>query len=189
MTTGAAVVGSAGATGTALADYAQSEHSLSATIGCASQGSQDEIVYANWDWDSSGSGEEPVDVVGIYWDDDKWELVTANYSTADNVYFVETKFNDGSKGVEFRHEDWNADSSSDYSAASKLRPKGDYDEDVRNVFVKYTHTYKDVNIEDVSVGQDGGDPEWTVTVSSNDKKWEKGAETDHAASSCGGGGL
>jgi len=62
-------------------------------------------------------------------------------------------------------------------AACSLSPKGDYDQAVRNVFVKYSHRTEG----DDEVSTSGGSPPRYSST------WETADETDQTEVSCDGG--
>jgi hypothetical protein len=182
---GASVAGVVGMTGTAAAKIDKDQQDASLTIGCASSGSDDEIVYMNWRWTGGGYAEDPIDVAGISWDKRKWDLVEPNYSTSDDVKYYSRHHDGDMKGVSFEHTDTDREIDKNYWGAVKLSPTGDWTEDERNVFGSYHHTWDYVDITGIGVEAIG----ITVEVDRGEDKWRKGKTTDQAESTCGGGGL
>ena len=174
---GAGIAGSVAAVDTARAAYAPSDQNLSFT--CRPSSSEDVvIVTASWTWEDGKSGEPPEDVIVIYRDDFEWEYAE-EYRTTDGVRFEGSHYEDGTRGLEFRHDDVSASRGTEYAASVWLRP-------LRNdstVYLEYTHTY-DTNIREVNVGRDDDDrPTSTVQTSDPRGKWEKNRQLD--ASECG----
>jgi hypothetical protein len=167
---GAGIAGSVAAVDTARAAYAPSDQNLSFT--CRRSSSDDFVVTASWTWEDGRSGEPPEDVIVIYWDDFEWEYAE-EYRTTDGVWFEGPHHEDGTRGLEFRHDDVSASRGTEYAASVWLRPS----RKDSTVYLEYTHTY-DTNIREVTVGRDDDRPTSTVRTSDPRGKWEKNRQLD-----------
>lgn len=186
-TAGASVVGLSGFAGNAAAEMDRDNHDMYFYAWCESSSSDDEYVEISWYWenDAWNNGEGPPDVAGIYWDKRKWDLVTADKSTSARVTFNEVHSSDDMKGVSYYHDDYAAvawdDDNTEYHAQCELSPTGDWTEDERNIFCDFYHTWNDTSIEGIGLQAYG----FHVNLSNDDKKWEKGQETDQSEATCG----
>ena len=143
---GAGIAGSVAAVDTARAAYAPANQNLSFT--CRRSG-KDVVVTASWTWEDGYSGESPEDVAVIYWNIAEWEYEGV-YRTTDGVQFQRRHHEEGVQGVEFRHDDASASGGTEYAASVRLEPATEDS----TVYLKYTHTYGDTEIREVSVGRD-----------------------------------
>jgi len=157
--------------------YDSSDFEMAFTMECADAESGAYAARAAWEWTANDGGSAPGDRVVISWDSRKWTLLDADVETTESVTF----YGRGARGaygtVVFEHDDESADGGAMHVAACSLSPKGDYDQDVRNVFVKYYHrTEGDSEISTPG----GGPPKYSST-------WETADEADQNEVSCDGG--
>lgn len=140
------------------------------------------VAELRWDWGGNPNtthNPKPDDIAGIYWENDKWILEEPNYNTSDQVNFKATVKGDGYKGVTFEHEDWYCCNDQLFYCACTLTPDGDFTENERNIYGELTHTYTDTDIESVGLDATGV----VVTLTRNEKQWDKGAVTDQSEAS------
>ena len=157
--------------------YDSSDLEMEFDMRCVDGDSEDYVARVCWEWTAGEGGSSPGDRVVIYWDDSKWALLDADVETSESVTFYGKGSPGESEAVVFEHDDESADVSVIHVAACSLSPKGDYDRNVRNVFVEYYHRTE--GDDEVSTPEDGP-PEYSST-------WETAGETDQTEVSCDGG--
>ena len=157
--------------------YDSSDFEMESSMECVDGDSGEYAARVSWEWTADEGGSSPGDRVVIYWDDSKWTLLNADVETSESVTFYGKSSPGESEAVVFDHDDGSADGDATHVAACSLSPKGDYDRDVRNVFVRYYHRTE--GDDEVSTPEDGL-PEYSST-------WETAGETDQAEVSCDGG--
>ena len=156
--------------------YDSSDFEMEFRMECADGDSEDYVARVSWEWTADEGGSSPGDRVVIYWDERKWDVALPEFETSESV-MLEGRSPGGLDAVVFEHDDESADVSVMHVAACSLSPKGDYDQDVRNVFVKYYHRTED----DDEVSTSGGSPPRYSST------WETADETDQTQVSCDGG--
>ena len=157
--------------------YDSSDFEMEFSMECADVDPEEYVARVSWEWTADEGGSSPGDRVVIYWDERKWDVVDPEFETSESVTFEGRGSPDGSDTtVVFDHDDESADSDATHVAACSLSPKGDYDRDVRNVFVKYSHRTE--GDDEVSTPENGT-PKYSST-------WETADETDQAEVSCDG---
>jgi len=174
---GTAAVGLTAATGTASAKVPKYYHNLDFDISCASNDTDNEVLTIKWSWDEEfykyPGAEDPVDIAGFWWDDRKWNLVTANYYTSVSVEFNKAHSKDNYRGMTFKFYDKSAkhhgNSDETYYAKIEISPRDGWTENERNVYCDYYHTWNDTYIDALGVSTDG----IYVDLGNDDKKWHK----------------
>ena len=131
-------------------------------------------VQVSWSWYTDGDSHDDStinDGVGIYWDDDKWELITADYTHSLEVTFDGTKIDSGVKGVAWEHDQYAAvhdyDDGTSFNAVTELKPKGDYSS--YPVYGEYFHTWDDTDINGLGLQSDGFYVQWETSG----EQWDK----------------
>ena len=157
--------------------YDSSDFEMEFSMECADGDSEDYVARVSWEWTADEGGSSPGDRVVIYWDERKWTVVDPEFETSESVTFERRGSPGGLDAVVFGHDDESADVSVMHVAACSLSPKGDYDQDVRNVFVKYYHRTEG----DDEISTSGGSPPRYSST------WETADETDQTEVSCDGG--
>jgi len=156
--------------------YDSSDLAMEFGLGCADADPEDYVARVSWEWTADEGGSSPGDRVVIYWDERKWDVALPEFETSESV-MLEGRSPGGLDAVVFEHDDESADVDATHVAACSLSPKGDYDQDVRNVFVKYYHRTE--GDDEVSTPE-GGPPGYSST-------WETADEADQTEVSCDGG--
>ena len=159
------------------ASYEESDFEMEFSMECADGDSEDYVTRVSWEWTADEGGSSPGDRVVIYWDERKWGVVDPEFETSESVTFYGKGSPGGSDAVVFEHDDEGADGGAMHVAACSLSPKGDYDRNVRNIFVKYYHRTE--GDDEVSTPE-GGPLKYSST-------WEPADETDQTEVSCDGG--
>jgi len=171
--TGVALAGCSSLSGGG-ASYEKSDFDMEFSMECADAESGEYVGRASWEWTADEGGSSPGDRVVIYWDERKWDVALAEFETSESVTFKERGSYGGLEAVIFDHDDESAGGDTTHVAASSLSPKGDYDPDVRNVYVKYYHRIE--GDEGMSTPENSP-PQYSST-------WEDAAETDQTEASC-----
>ena len=157
--------------------YDSSDFEMEFYMGCADGESEEYVARVSWEWTADEGGSSPGDRVVIYWDERKWNVALPEFETSESVTFEGRGSPGGLEAVVFEHDDESADGGAMHVAACSLSPKGDYDQDVRNVFVKYYHRTEG---DDEISTPEGGPPKYIST-------WETADEADQTEVSCDGG--
>jgi hypothetical protein len=157
--------------------YDSADLAMEFGLGCTDADPEDYVARVSWEWTADEGGSAPGDRVVIYWDERKWKVALPEYETSESVTFGGMGSPGGSDIVVFEHDDESADGGTMHTAACSLSPNGDYDQDVRNVFVKYYH--RTSGDEEISTPEDGP-PNYSST-------WETGDEADQTEVTCEGG--
>ncbi|PSQ43618.1 hypothetical protein BRD14_02875 [Halobacteriales archaeon SW_5_68_122] len=157
------------------ASYEKSDFEMEFSVECADANPEDYVARVSWEWTADEGGSSPGDRVVIYWDERKWDVALPEFETSESV-MLEGRSPGGLDAVVFEHDDESADVDATHVAACSLSPKGDYDQDVRNVFVKYYHRTEG----DDEVSTSGGSPPRYSST------WETADETDQTEVSCDG---
>ena len=156
--------------------YDSSDFEMESSMECVDGDSGEYAARVSWEWTADEGGSSPGDRVVIYWDERKWDVALPEFETSESV-MLEGRSPGGLDAVVFEHDDESADVDATHVAACSLSPKGDYDQDVRNVFVKYYHRTEG----DDEVSTSGGSPPRYSST------WETADETDQTEVSCDGG--
>ena len=157
--------------------YDSSDFEMKFSMECADANPEDYVARVSWEWTADEGGSSPGDRVVIYWDERKWTVVDPEFETSEPVTFEGAGSSGGMNAVVFEHDDESADGGAIHVAACSLSPEGDYDRNVRNVFVEYYHRTEG----DDEVSTPEGDP------SKYSSTWETADETDQTEVSCDGG--
>ena len=159
------------------ASYEKSDFEMEFSMECADADSETYVAHVSWEWTADEGGSSPGDRVVISWDERKWYVVDPEFETSESVTFEGRGSPGGLDAVEFEHDDESADGGAKNVAACSLSPYGDYDQDGRNVFVKYYHRTE--GDDEISTSEDGP-PKYSST-------WEAADEADQTEVSCDGG--
>lgn len=116
-------------------------------------------------------GEDPVDVVGIGFESDKWEYRTGSLDDLKSSSYVSYRSGTSGSGPGFNVDDdqiyIDGQTDSTFYAGVELEPIGNYTQPQRKVQAAYSHTY-DVSILDVGVGYPFG---VSVDVDNENREW------------------
>jgi hypothetical protein len=156
--------------------YDSSDFEMEFSMECVDGDSEDYVARASWEWAADEGGSSPGDRVVIYWNDRKWDVAPPEFETSESVTFEGRRSPGGIDAVVFEHDDESADGGAMHVAACSLSPKGDYDQVVRNVFVKYYHRTEGDN----EISTSGGSPPRYSST------WETADEADQTEVSCDG---
>lgn len=157
---------------------------MSLTGQCTVEGTR---YYADLSWSYAsgwftGSGAPPVDVAGLGYNTDWWELysytISETTSTSEYVSYRDGTMSSGA-GLGFDVGDssisTNGDEDDLHHCGVYLMPIGDYSENERRIQGAYSHTWSEVTIDSVSVGYPLG---ISVSVSDETNEWKTDTEDD-----------
>lgn len=160
---------------------------LDITITISASGCTGDEYYVDLTWsyindtsDGHVGGELPVDIAGLYWDPNWWDLTSNDTSqsltSSDYVWYRDGSF-DGD-GPAFNVDDLSIyahDETDIWYCGAYLIPLGDYTASERRVYAEYSHTWNDVSIDSVSVSYPAG---LSVSVSNETYEWTTDTEKD-----------
>jgi hypothetical protein len=154
-TVGIGATGLIGVTGTAAAKAHPSNHSWGLTYYDAMEG-YDISVFWEWNTNYPGDATRPNDGVGIYWDDDKWEVLNADYGSSKEVFYDSKGVSNGNEKVSWEHDQEEAieyEMDTKFSATTKISPIDGFD--TYPVYAEYHHTWNDKSINGLGIGPNG----------------------------------
>lgn len=129
--------------------------------------------YINNTGDNHVGGEIPLDIAGLYWDPNWWDLTSKDTSqsfTSSNY----VSYRDGSfdgDGPAFNVDDlsiYGHDETDTWYCGAYLVPLGDFTTSERRVYGEYCHTWSNVEITNVSVSYPAG---VSVSVDNVNHRW------------------
>jgi hypothetical protein len=170
-------------------DHYKDQKFLDITITLSIDCSYDGTYYTDlsWTYEEDGAwlhdaaGAPPVDIAGIGYHIDWWDL--ESYTISETTSMSEyVSYRDGTAdgtGPGFEMDDdamsYYGDDDDIHWCGLYIEPIGDYDSDERRLQGGYTHTWKEVTIDSVSVSYPGG---VSVSVSDETKSWDTDTEQD-----------